>query len=52
MRRPYVELNAPNDNDARAPDSPVRWINFPSFFDDTPALLHPDFVIVEPSGLR
>jgi COMPASS component SWD1 len=52
LRRPYLELNTQNGNDALVPDSPVRWIDFSSFFGDTPALLHPDFIINEPSGLR
>jgi hypothetical protein len=52
MRRPYLELNAREGGDASVSQSPVRWIDFSSFFGDTPALLHPDFIINEPSGLR
>jgi hypothetical protein len=44
MRVPYFELNMQNGNDA-------GWIGFP-FLGDTPALLHPNFIINEPSGLH
>jgi len=44
MRVPYLELNTQNGNDA-------GWIGFP-FLGDTPALLHPNFIINEPSGLH
>jgi len=43
MRVPYLALNTQNGNDG--------WIGFP-FFGDTPALLHPNFIISEPSGLH
>ena len=38
MRVPYSELNTQNSNDD------AGWIGFPSF-GDTPALLHPNFII-------
>jgi len=43
MRVPYLELDSQNGNDA-------GWIGLP-FLGDTPALLHPNFII-EPSGLH
>lgn len=46
MRVPYLELNAQNGNNNGA-----GWLGFP-FFGDTPALLHPNFIISEPSGLH
>jgi len=52
MRWPHLGLNTQNGNDARLHGSSVRWIDFSSFFGDTPALFHPDFIIDEPSGLR
>jgi hypothetical protein len=42
MRVPYLELSTQND---------VGWIGSP-IFGDTPALLHPNFIINEPSGLH
>jgi hypothetical protein len=44
MRVPYLELKTQNGNDG-------GWIGSP-FFGDTPALLHPNFIINEPSGLH
>jgi len=44
MRVPYLELNTQNGNNG-------GWIGFP-VFGDTPALLHPNFIINEPSGLH
>ena len=47
MRVPYLELNMQNGNN----NNGAGWIGFP-FFGDTPALLHPNFIINEPSGLH
>jgi COMPASS component SWD1 len=46
MRVPYLELKTTTQN-----GNDGGWIGFP-VFGDTPALLHPNFIINEPSGLH
>lgn len=58
VRRPYFELDMrTSDGDGGGGsggglDSPMGWFAFGAFLGDNPALLHPDFIINESSGLR
>ena len=54
VRRPYFELDmrTSNGGSSGALDSPMGWFAFGAFLGDNPALLHPDFIINESSGLR
>jgi len=55
VRGPYFELDIQTGDRGSGSgvlDSPMGWFAFGAFLGDNPALLHPDFIINESSGLR